>query len=98
GPIATIEASGKVTKVAFTSMDLNRAGTAGGTIAGSYTITGKFGYNSQDASSTNYPQGMSTGTDSIGGNGVIDGYTWIAQTWDAPSNAYLSLLLFNWNT
>lgn len=97
-PINTIEASGKVTNVAFTQMNLNRAGSAGGAITGSYTITGKFGYNADDASNDMYPQGMSTGTDSIGGNGVIDGYTWIVQTWDSPGDAKLSLLLFNWNT
>jgi hypothetical protein len=79
-------------------MNLNRTGTAGGAITGSYTITGKFGYNAEDAASDSYPQGMSTGTDSIGGNGVIDGCTWIVQTWDSPNDAKLSLLLFNWNT
>jgi hypothetical protein len=97
-PIAAIEASGKITKVGFTAMNLNRTGSAGGAITGSYTVTGKFGYNPADASSTSYPQGMSTSTDSLGGIGLIDNCIWIAQTWDVPGNAYLSLLLFNWNT
>ena len=97
-PIKTIEESGKVTKTPFLNMILNRTGSTGGVVVGPYTVTDKFIYNSDDNSSSNYPQGMSTSSDSIGGSGLINNQYWVVETWDTPNNAFLSLMLYNYST
>lgn len=97
-PIKTIEDSGKVIKTPFLNMILNRTGSSGGIVLGPYTVTDKFIYNSNDNSSSSYPQGMSTSSDSIGGSGLINNQYWVVETWDAPNNAYLSLMLYNYST
>lgn len=96
--IQRIENSGKVIKTPFVSMILNRTGSDGGVVLGPYTVTDKFIFNSDDNSSSSYPQGMSTSSDSIGGSGLINNNYWVVETWDASNDAYLSLMLYNYST